>query len=124
MDWSQGYGPSGGWRRFGNRWVIGMTQGNTGTEMHGKGEGSRVNFKADSLFFENYIATDRAIQLNHLKWMTTVEAAQYLRVSVGSIKNLVYRGKLSPKKLGRLNRFLKDDLDRTMKSPFSTKGAF
>jgi excisionase family DNA binding protein len=101
-----------------------MTQGNTGEEIRRMNNGAGVRSESEVLLFENYIATDRVARLNHLHWMTTVEAAQYLRVSVGSIKNMVYRGRLSPKKLGRLNRFLKDDLDRTLKSPFSTKGAF
>lgn len=60
----------------------------------------------DSLFFDN------------LKWLTTEEAATYLRVSVGSVKNLVYRGVLRPRKLGRLNRFKKNELDRLLESSF------
>jgi len=69
------------------------------------------------LLFENRIATEKIVSLEGLKWLTTNEAAQYLRVSVGSIKNMVYRGLLSPRKLGRLNRFLREDLDRAISSP-------
>ncbi|MCB0415119.1 MAG: helix-turn-helix domain-containing protein [Bdellovibrionales bacterium] len=76
----------------------------------------------NNLLFENRIATERAVSLGDLKWMTTIEAAQYLRVSVGSIKNMVYRGMLSPRKLGRLNRFLRDDLDRAISLP--AKGGY
>lgn len=75
------------------------------------------------LISENEIAADVAVGLNHLTWMTTAEAADYLRVSVGSVKNMVYRGELVPKKLGRRSRFLKAELDRCMKSPFNMKGA-
>lgn len=71
----------------------------------------RLN-KNDNLLFENRIATE-SVSLMSLNWMTTKEAALYLRVSVGSIKNMVYRGMLSPRKLGRLNRFLREDLDRS-----------
>lgn len=56
--------------------------------------------------------------LNDLKWLSTKEAAEYLRVSVGSMKNLVYRGIIRPRKLGRLNRFKRADLDRLLEASF------
>jgi excisionase family DNA binding protein len=101
-----------------------MTQRSKEEGLDSKAQEKAVNLNSEKLLFENYIATGQAAQLGHLNWMTTVEAAHYLRVSVGSIKNMVYRGQLLPKKLGRLNRFLKIDLDRTLKSPSATKGVF
>ena len=59
---------------------------------------------------------EQVIVFDNLKWLTTKEAATYLRVSLGSLKNLVYRGYLKPSKLGRLNRFKKDELDRLLEN--------
>ena len=56
--------------------------------------------------------------LDNLKWLSTKEAAEYLRVSIGSMKNLVYRGVIRPRKLGRLNRFKRVDLDRLLEASF------
>lgn len=60
--------------------------------------------------------------LEGFKWLTTKEAAEYLRITVGSMKNLVYRGRIVPRKLGRLNRFKRDDLDRILEA--SLQGGF
>lgn len=43
--------------------------------------------------------------------LSTKEAAVYLGVSQGHIRNLVSAGKLPYKKLGARNRYLKSDLD-------------
>lgn len=47
-----------------------------------------------------------------LIWLSTKDAAAYLRISIGSLKNRIYKGEIFPKKFGKLNRFLKKDLDR------------
>jgi excisionase family DNA binding protein len=44
-------------------------------------------------------------------WLTTVEAAAYLKLSVGCLYNLASQGTLPYHKLGRRNRFLKIELD-------------
>ena len=67
-----------------------------------KNKCSQLN-KTD-LFFENLI------------WLSTKEAAEYLRITVGALKNRIYRGEILPKKFGRLNRFRKKDLDRLIDS--------
>lgn len=86
--------------------------------------GNEINLELrNNLLFENRIAIGQELlPLEKLRWLSTSEAAQYLRVSIGSIKNMVYRGRLSPRKLGRLNRFLRDDLERALNSPFRMKG--
>ncbi|MBX9767280.1 MAG: helix-turn-helix domain-containing protein [Bdellovibrionales bacterium] len=77
----------------------------------------------DTKIFDKKIAIgSEEISLDKLRWLSTKEAAYYLRVPIGSLKNMVYRGKLVPKKLGRLNRFLRDDLERVIKSTFERKG--
>ncbi len=59
------------------------------------------------LFFEN---------LEKLKWMNSKEAAFYLRISVGQIRNMVWRGQVKYYRLSNRIRFLKFDLDALMKS--------
>lgn len=83
---------------------------------------STVNLD-NNLLFENRIAIE-PVSLEYLKWMKTSEAAQYLRTSIGSIKNMVYRGQLISRKVGRRNLFLRDDLDRAVKIHFRKKGEF
>lgn len=64
---------------------------------------------------------DDVSSLENVRWLTTLEAAQYLRVSVSSIKMMVYRGTIRVRKLGRRNRFLREELDRAIKFPFNKK---
>lgn len=61
-----------------------------------------------SSFFEN------------LEWMSSEEAARYLRRSVGQIRNMVYRGQIKFRKYNSRLYFLKNDLDRAIK--FSPNG--
>ncbi len=53
-----------------------------------------------------------------LKWMNAKEAALYLRVSVGQIRNMVWRNQLRSYKIQNRLRFLRVDLDRLMKPLF------
>jgi excisionase family DNA binding protein len=58
--------------------------------------------------------SDKKLQntlFNNLEWMDSKETAEYLRISIGSLRNLVYRGKLPAKKLGNRLRFRKLELD-------------
>ena len=55
----------------------------------------------------------------NLIWLNSNEATQYLRVTNGALRLMIYRGILKPYKLGRRNRFKKDDLDRLIESPNS-----
>lgn len=48
---------------------------------------------------------------NNQIWMNSKEAALYLRTSIGSLRNMVYRKQLSAKKLGNRLRFKKSELD-------------
>lgn len=51
-----------------------------------------------------------------VRWFTAREAAEYLRTTVGSVHNMVYRKQLDYfKRLGRL-LFRKTDLDRLIVS--------
>ena len=62
------------------------------------------------------ILNSEDVTLGKFKWLTTKEAAEYLRITVGSMKNLVYRGRVTPRKLGRLNRFKRSDLDKLLET--------
>ncbi|MBF0313608.1 MAG: helix-turn-helix domain-containing protein [Oligoflexia bacterium] len=59
------------------------------------------------------IATGSSSDDYHLNqiWMTTKEAASYLRISTHALFNEGTRGRIVPYKLGRRNRYLKKDLD-------------
>lgn len=76
-----------------------------------QGENISERNSSSNLFFDNLI------------WLSTEEAAEYLRVSIGSIKNLVYRGVLKPRKLGRLNRFKREEIDRLLETSCNLGGA-
>jgi excisionase family DNA binding protein len=55
-----------------------------------------------------------------LKWMTSKEAAAYIRVSVGQLRNMVWRGQIKRYRLRNRLRFLRSDLDSFVTS--SNKG--
>ncbi len=44
------------------------------------------------------------------EWLTTAEAAEYLKLSVGSFRNMVSDGHIPHYKLGRRNRYLRCEL--------------
>jgi excisionase family DNA binding protein len=56
------------------------------------------------------------IDFSKLTWMTTKEAAIYLRVTANNLKVMVCRGIVRPYKLNNRNRFQKDELDKLIKS--------
>ena len=69
----------------------------------------------NSPLFQNKI--DAANSENNIrdKWLSTKEAAEYLRISPGSVLNMISNGTIKPSgKLGRLNRFLESDLKKLL----------
>jgi excisionase family DNA binding protein len=49
------------------------------------------------------------------KWLTTKEAAEYLRISAGSLRNMIANGSMKISgKLGTRNRFLQSDLKKLL----------
>ncbi len=48
------------------------------------------------------------------EWLTTVEAAEYLRVSVKALWNMTSNGHVPVHKLGRRNRYLRSELERLL----------
>lgn len=67
--------------------------------------------------FEKRTEHATADSLEPVRWLTTSEAARYLRVSISSIKTMIYRGQVRVHKLGRRNRFLREELERLITSP-------
>lgn len=63
--------------------------------------------------------TTSAMLFDKLKWMTSKEAAFYLRVSVGQLRNMVWLGKIQTYHLGGRLRFLRSDLDQLLVKPNS-----
>ncbi|HLG18215.1 MAG TPA: helix-turn-helix domain-containing protein [Bdellovibrionota bacterium] len=68
-------------------------------------------------------ATTADALFDKLKWMTTKEAAFYLRVSAGQVRNMVWRGQVRTYRLQNRLRFLRSDLDQLLKPTFSKKEA-
>ncbi len=59
-----------------------------------------------------------ALFFDKLKWMTSKEAASYIRVSVGQLRNMVWRGQIKCYRLKNRLRFLRSDLDRLLTPSF------
>lgn len=68
----------------------------------GTGESSKV--PADPVIFDNLV------------WMTSAEAAQYLRKSVGALRTAVCRGQINARKWRRRLYFKRLELDRLLDS--------
>jgi len=98
-----------------------MTQRNTEENWDGIRERKEVISETEDVFFENRIAREQKVSFGEIRWLTTSEAAQYLRVSADSIKTMVYRGKIRVHKLGRRNRFLREELDRLIVIPIKNR---
>ena len=61
----------------------------------------------------SYIEQDEHCSLktnNMAEWLTTEEAADYLKLSVGTLRNLTSDGKIPHYKLGQRNRYSVIDL--------------
>ena len=61
-------------------------------------------------------ASDNMGSLTTEDWMTTDQAAQYLNVSSGSLRNMTAKGLIRYYKLGRRNRYLLTDLKKLLLS--------
>lgn len=66
--------------------------------------------------FENKIVESPELRSDLNQWLTTNEAAEYLRISPASLRNQTSNGKVPYFKFGRLNRYRKSDLDKILLS--------
>ena len=62
-----------------------------------------------------------AVLFDKLKWLDSKEAATYLRVSVGQLRNMVWQGRIKAYRLSSRLRFLRSDLDWLMTRPLSPR---
>lgn len=72
---------------------------------------SGLKYKKDTLF-------------NNLTWMTSREAAEYLRISQNNLRVMIYRGKLIPYKFNNRNRFKREELDRLIESSIKKEKSY
>lgn len=73
-------------------------------------------------------ATDLSLELNqtlfeNLVWMTSEEAARYLRKTVGALRVMVCRGQIHARKFRRRLYFKRSELDRMLETS-QHKGGF
>lgn len=54
--------------------------------------------------------TDSSLKFEKAEWLNTQEAAEFLRVPEGTLRNLTSNGKIPYVKLGRLNRYSRKEL--------------
>lgn len=73
--------------------------------------------KDETTVLETPLCADDSVMifLNKLKWMNTREAATYIRVSVGQLRNMVLRRQIKCYRLQNRLRFLRTDLDNVLK---------
>jgi excisionase family DNA binding protein len=58
-------------------------------------------------------SSDRSLKI---EWLTTEEAANFLRISVKALRNMASNGQVPFYKLGRRNRYRKDELEALLLS--------
>ena len=64
----------------------------------------------------NNLVSFQPLLFKNLIWMTSKEAAEYLRTSPNNIRVMVYRGVIRPYKLNGRNRFKREELDNLVES--------
>lgn len=72
--------------------------------------------RAVSLKIDETQANAESQPLFEIKWFTTEQAATYLGIPIGSLRNLTSQGKIPYYKLTgtKLNRYLKTELDELL----------
>lgn len=73
----------------------------------------RVGYKVRHLEYNSVGAKSQLI-FENLIWLTTEEAAVYLRKSADAVRHLVYRGDLKARKFKRRLYFRRDELDELL----------
>jgi excisionase family DNA binding protein len=71
-----------------------------GCGMAGSAGGDRVEYRAGNLFFENRVERE---------WLSTKEAAHFLRLSENALRIMVHRNQIRFHKFGRRLRFQLSD---------------
>lgn len=71
---------------------------------------SSFNFKEVSDTTAQEKSSLKIFELEKLEWLTTEEAANYLKITIGTLRNWTSNGRITFYKLGRSNRYLLSDL--------------
>ncbi len=66
--------------------------------------------KKQNALFENSIGEDASDNESEREWLNSQEAAEYLRVSEATLRNMTSDGKIPFHKLERRNRYRKSEL--------------
>jgi excisionase family DNA binding protein len=84
------------------------------------------NYKADLKGYSEVglgeVENSTKLIFDNLIWMTTKEAAFYLRKTSNAIRLLVFKGDLKARKYKRRLYFKKDELDTLLETAFITGG--
>jgi len=59
---------------------------------------------------------DMLFEIDKLVWMTSDEAAKYLRKTVGALRTAIYRGQIRGRKFRRRLYFKRSELDRMLEA--------
>lgn len=59
----------------------------------------------------DFLESDRSLKIEEAEWFTSKEAAEFLRVSEGTLRNMTSNGKIPYAKLGRSNRYNRYELN-------------
>ena len=51
-----------------------------------------------------------SVKIEEAEWLTTVQAANFLQLPIGTLRNLTSNGKIPYYKLGRSNRYRREEL--------------
>lgn len=61
---------------------------------------------------------DAHLLFNNLIWLTTEEAARFLRKSSHALRQIIYKGKIHPRKFGGRLYFKRSELDQLIDTSF------
>ena len=51
---------------------------------------------------------------DNLKWLNSKDTVEYLRITAGALRNIVYRGQIVPYRRGRRLYFKRSELDKLL----------
>jgi hypothetical protein len=74
------------------------------------------------MFLEDDLQGKSPEFFENLAWMTSSEAARYLRMTVGALRTAVFRGQVRARKWRRKLYFRKHELDLMLEESFLFKG--
>ncbi len=81
------------------------------------------NYKMETTCYSSRVdSNESALLFENLTWMTTSEAATYLRKSSNALRTALCRGHITAKKFRRRLYFKRSDLDRLIETSVTIGG--